>query len=576
MRSVLTAVGVCGLLVLLTWPVMTDGARLLGDATTDAGLIAHQADSLRQGYFPSLFSHSDSGIFYPVFAFYGGTLFAFAGAVALVVGRPMTAQAIIYMLALAAAYGGWFWMARMAGVRFWLAHVPALLYVTAPYVVTNVNVRQALAESVATAVIPLLLASALSVLRAERLRAGPFAALALSTMLLGGSHNLTLLWATTILGIAALVLLAGVPQARRMVTRRGLLRVLAVIVPAMAVNAWYLLPDLAYHADTVIAQRIDEWRVAVRTPGAEIDARHLFSLGRSSASAGSAFTVALPVLAIGWVLIAAIAVRKQWRQVWAHTLVILSLLSVAVTIVMTHPRLITVLPDPWLMIQYSYRLETFVLYGICGAVISALALLDPGSHRWLTALLLPILAVSVLGAIRHVRDVPRDENDIALSIDSFSAFSTGDFADASLRPRPQTDKPHIVVYTRADVKRDRLEAIAPVQPREVVYFDVMAISRMVDIQGARVVGRWAVPTRPDWQPRWYLALQIDDDAQPNRARIVIREARTLPIVGGRVITLLGFLGLAANAVVIVRGRLRRPAARAASVLAAPQARRQSP
>ena len=56
----------------------------------------------------------------------------------------------------------------------------------------------------------------------------------------------------TILVPAVLVLAVVVPETRRMVTRRGLLRVLAVVVPAMAVNAWYLLPDLAYHSHTLI------------------------------------------------------------------------------------------------------------------------------------------------------------------------------------------------------------------------------------------------------------------------------------------------------------------------------------
>jgi hypothetical protein len=559
MRSSLTAVGVCGLLAFLTWPLITHTPLLLGDATTDAWFIAHQADSLRQGYLPSHFIYSYAGIFYPVFAFYGGTLFAFAGAIALLVGSAIAAQAIVYVLALAAAYGGWFWLARMAGLRSWRAHAPALLFVTAPYVVTNVNVRQDLAESVATSVIPLLLASALSISRADRLRAGPFAALVISTILVAGSHNLTLLWATTILGLSALVLLAGVPQARRMVTRRGLLRVLAVMVPALAVDAWYLLPDLAYHSDTIIAQRIDEWRTAVRTPSPAIDTKHLFALGRSSAFAGSGFTAALPVLAIIWVLIAAVAARKHWRQPWARTLIALSLLSIAVTIVMTHPRLITVLPDPWQMIQFSYRLETFVLFGICGAVIAVLALLGPDTHRWLNALLLAVLAVSVLGAIRQVREVPLRPDAVAWNIDNLDVFSTGDFADASVRPQPPDARTQLVLFKRQDVHRDRLEATIRARPREIVYIDVMAISQMIDVQGARVIGRWSAnPHGPDWQLLWFLALQIDDDATPGAAHITIREARTLPIVGGRIISVLGLLGLAANAAVIVRDRRRRP------------------
>ncbi len=557
-RAWATALGIAVLLVLLTWPLITHGSRLRGDAITDAWFIAHQADALRQSYHPSLFLHSITGIFYGAFAFYGGTLIAFAGAISLITGSAMAAQAIVYILALAAAYGGWFWLARMAGLRFWPAHAPALLFITAPYVVSNVAGRQDLAESVATAVIPLLLASAIRVLRADRLRAGPFAALAMSTILIGGSHNLTLLWATTIVGLAAVVLFTGVPQARGMLTRRGLLRVLAVMVPAMAVNAWYLLPDLAYHADTIIAQRIDEWRALVRTPSPAIDAKHLFALGRSSAIADSGLVAALPVLVIAWVLFAAVAVRKRWRDAWVQTLMILSLLSVGVAIVMTHPRLITALPDPWQMIQFSFRLETFILFGICGAVIAALVLLGPNTHRWLTALLVPIIALSVLGALRQVHDVPRRPSNLAWNTDGLAVFSTGDFADASARPLAEDSGLKALTFKRPDVHRGRFETTIRARPGEIVHLNLMAVSQMIDVQGARVVGRWAGPPYGvGWQPPWYLALQIDDDAIPGRARVVIREARTLPIVGGRIISILGLIGLLANGAVIVRGHRRR-------------------
>jgi hypothetical protein len=554
-RAGATALGVAVLLVLLTWPLMADGARLTGDAPTDAQLISHQADALRQSYLPSHFVHSDTGIFYAVFAFYGGTLFAFTGAIALVVGSALSAQAIVYLLAAGTAYGGWFWLARLAGVGFWPAHAPALLYVTAPYVVTNVNARQDLVETVATAAIPLLLASGLSVLRADRLRAGPFAALAVSTIALGGSHNLTLLWGTTILGLTALVLFAAVPEARRLVTRRGLLRVLAVVVPAMAVNAWYLLPDLAYHSHTAIAQRIDEWRAMVRIASPAIDAEHLFALNRRSALSDASFTAALPVLAIAWVVLASAVVRKQLRPAWARTLAVLALFSVVVLVVMTHPRLITALPDPWQMVQFSYRLETFVLFGICGAVI---VLLAQGTSGWLTWLLVPIVAFSVFGALKQVRDVPRNPRDFTLAIDNFNTFSAGDFADVSVQRQRVTKGARPRVVTRAPVRRDRLETTIAAQPGEDVYLTLMGIAEMLDVQGARVVGRWTVaPQSPGWQSRSYLTLRIDDDATPGRARIVVREARTLPIVGGRIISLLGLLGLAAGAAVIARGSLSR-------------------
>jgi hypothetical protein len=551
------ALAVLGLLVILIRPLFTELYSLKGDFPTDTWFIMHQADSLRQGVFPSHFLHSLGGVFYPVFAFYGGTLFALAGAGSLVIGSASTTQAVVYVLALAAAYGGWVWLARLAGLRSWQVHAPAIVYVTAPYVITNAVVRQDLTESVATSMIPLLVASALSVLRADRLRAGPVAALAGSTILLGGSHNLTLLWGLTILVPVALVLAVAVPEARRLGTRRGFLRVVVVFVPAMAVNAWYLLPDLAYYSHTLIVGRIDEWKRAVLNPVPALEAKHLYSVNRTSGLSDPAFSLALPVLAIGWVAFAAIVVaRKQWRHVWARTLATLSLLSIAVLVVMTHPRVISVLPDPWQMIQFSYRLGIFVLYGICGCIIAALVLINRSPHRWVSLLLIPVMAFSVVSATKQVRALTLMSPPVVFGIDNLYPFSTGDFADVSENVVNAAAAPE--VFTRSDVHRDHLAVTVNARPGQVVYTDIMSSPQLLDIDGARVVGRWAAaPAGPAVQPRWYLALRVDDDATPGKARITVREARTLPIVGGRIVSIAGLFGLAAIAGVIMLAGIRR-------------------
>jgi hypothetical protein len=95
------------------------------------------------------------------------------------------------------------------------------------------------------------------------------------------------------------------------------------------------------------------------------------------------------------------------------------------------------------------------------------------------------------------------------------------------------------------------------RPGELVYTNVLTPSRLVDVEGAQVVGRWAPPWFPDWQERWALVLKVDHDATPGKAHIAIREARSLPIVGGRIISVLGLLGLVANAAVIARAGWRR-------------------
>ncbi len=555
-RAAAGALGVSGLLVLLTWTMLTDASHLIDDFSMNAWLMEHQAASLRHDIAPSLTLTTGDAAFHPTFAFYGGTLFAVGGAITLVAGSGVAAETIVYLLALAAAYGGWLWLARMAGVRSWQAHAPAILYVTAPYVVTNMNVRQDLVEVVATSAIPPLVASGLSVLRADRLRAGPVAVLAASTIAFSGSHNLTLLWATTILIIAGSALAAGVPQARRLVTKRGVLRVLTVVGPATAVNAWWLFPDLAYHPDTVIAHRIDEWRALLRGPHPEMGVTHLFTLSHPTVRPGLVLT--LPVLAMGWVVVAALATRTQWRAPWARTLAVLTLLTFGVLLVMTHPSWILTLPDPWQMIQFSFRLMTYVLFGICGAVIAALVLVDQSTHRWPSWLLLPVLVAAVVSATVQRHDAPRGPFSTKVQIDRFVAFNTGDFADGGLTQISPGYRAQIMSIARTSVRRSHLATDISVAPGDVLFTSLLTPARMLDVQGARIIGRWAgPPSEPSWQARWGLVLQVDRDATPGKAHIVIREARSLPIVGGQIISLLGLIGLAALAVVIAnaaRGR----------------------
>jgi hypothetical protein len=552
--------GVAALLVLLTWSLLTDASHLVADFAADTWMISHQAEALRHGTLPSLSLTTASAAFYPVYAFYGGTLFAFGGMIALLVGSAVAAQTILYLLALAAAYGGWLWLARMAGLRSWLAHAPAIVYLTAPYVLTNINVRQDLAEVVATSMIPLMVAAILSLLRADRLRAGPAAALAASTIFFGGSHNLTLLWGTTILAISSVIVAVAVPQARNLVTKRGTLRVLAIVIPAMAVNAWYLLPGLAYHADTVIANNIDEWRAVLRSPRAELAAQHLLGLRHPGGLPRSELSTTLPVLAIAWVALAAL-VSASWRGVWARMLTVLMLLTVAVLAVMVNPHWILSLPDPWIMIQFSFRLETFVLFGISGVVLIVLRILDHDAHRWLITLLLPILMLSVISAAVLRPHIPRSSYRPTTNIDKFAAAGIGDYADGTLRQFPTDQRKPVLRIERADLKQGRLVGNLPAQPGELIYTNVLTPSRMLHVEGAQVVGRWSQPWWSGWQDHWALVLKIDEGATPGKAHVVIREARSLPIVGGRIISILGLLGLLANATVMARAGWHRRRAR---------------
>ena len=556
-RAGAVVLGIAALLVMLNWTTITDPVHMDADFHTDSWFMEHQAASLRQSLIPSLSMTADAAAFYPIFVFYGGTLFVLGGLVTLLVGSGDAAETILSIFALAAAYGGWLWLARMAGLRSWVAHAPAILYVTAPYVVANINVREDFVELVATSAMPLMVASALSVLCADRLRAGPAAALAVSVVLFGGSHNLTLLWGTTILAIAILAVVVGVPSARRQVSTRGVLRVLLIVVPAISVNAWSLLPNLAYHSDTIIASRIDEWKALLGGPHPELGAKYLYALGRPS-KLEPGLSITLPVLAMAWVVVAALVSRGQWQGAWARMLAVLTVLTAGILTVMTNPQWIRALPDPWQMVQFSYRLETYALFGICGAMIAALVLVERSGRRWLTGLLPAILVFSVIGAAIQRHDALRGGKGHVLNIDKSAPFSVGDFNDAKLRKVPRASDDSPLVFTRADVKRSRIVRDVRAAPGDLLYTSLMTPSKLLHVDGARVVGRWpGAPAGPGWQTRWALVLQVADDAQPGKARIVIEQTHSLPVVAGRIISLLGLVTLAGIGAVMVAGAMRR-------------------
>jgi hypothetical protein len=210
------------------------------------------------------------------------------------------------------------------------------------------------------------------------------------------------------------------------------------------------------------------------------------------------------------------------------------------------------------MIQFSYRLETFVLFGICGAVIAGLVLVDGGGRRWLTWLLLPIVAFSVIGAAVQRHDAPEGQTINELLIDKFAPFSTGDFADAKLRLIPLgTSRPPLLL-DRTDVRRGRIAIDVRAAPGDLIHTTLVTPARLVDVEGARVIGRWpGPPAGPDWQTRWGLVLQVDDDATSGRAHIVVEQARSLPVVAGRIISLLGVISLATIGAALLGGALRR-------------------
>ena len=144
------------------------------DFTNHLWLVWVQDHAISAQGHPTFFLHTaqqSGGVFDPFFMFYGGTLYAVTGALSALLGHsPRVAYVISILLGVAASYGGLLWLARQLGARTWMAHAPAVAFVGGAYYVTNLYGRGAWPEFVATAAIPLLVASGLSVARSRRPR----------------------------------------------------------------------------------------------------------------------------------------------------------------------------------------------------------------------------------------------------------------------------------------------------------------------------------------------------------------------------------------------------------------------
>jgi len=558
-RSAVAAGGVLIVLAAVAWPLLFTNATFNNDWLNHLWYMWHQSLAIRADHLPSLFLNYSRGIFYPIYAFYGGTIYALAGTLSLMLGdAPLETYILTYFLGFAAAYGGWYWLARSFGVRGWQAHVPGLVFVTSASYLTMIYALGDWPEFLAVSVMPLMIAAGLSVLRGPRLRFGPALALVASSVVFFGSHLLTTIWGSTILIIVAAAILACVPEARRSVSRAGVLRVAALVVPALLVSAWFLLPAVAYESHTVIARSYLSYRALLRKTMYAVAARHLFTFSRARSS-DTILTLSLPILAISWVL-ASIAILTRTRRAgaWMRALLIIAGATVLLLTVMTHGGLILALPRFYATIQFSFRLESFVLLGICGAMLVVLVIARDGEPRlrYWTWLLAPIAVVSVMGAIEqtdaHTAGRSRDTALASYATPAYKPPAPLDYIDGRLpihrEPLPRVDFPIATVASEG-----RLSEVVRVPPGGLLATNIRAGSDLVDVEGARIVG---TDLRADdvleVTPGAAVPASGAGMAAPT-ATISVAPANRLPVVAGQLLSLI--------ALVVVVGELAFVAAR---------------
>jgi hypothetical protein len=364
-------------------------------------LVQKQAEGIQALGHPTYFLHdSTTGVFYPQFAFYGGTLWGVTGYLAAVSGSAWFAFTTILVLAICSAYGGTYWLARQLGIGARFAHLTALVTVSSPYYVTNIYGRGAWGEVIASSALPLVLASALSVATSSRLRSVPILALLAGTALVAGSHNITLLWGA--LYVTAVGALSAWALRGRLVSWRRIGPLVLAGLIGVGVNFWFLLPDLAYARNT---------HAYVDSAGA-IDA--LWSLDRPRvvlapypyvpsdiAAVNPASYMQIPLYPMLWALAVGVVLllrrrghilRRFWVGLFSLNLALGSLLVVS--------QAWDVMPTVLKSIQFPLRLHTYViLTTVLLVMVGLLAVQGQGSRAIWQGALVAAICIQVTFAL---------------------------------------------------------------------------------------------------------------------------------------------------------------------------------
>ena len=196
---------------------------------------------LRHGVlFPRWVPEMMLGYGYPLFNFYAPSTYYLAEALHLLGFSFYMAFILAFVMVVLAAGLGMYQLAKdiFGGDQRWSALVAATAYMTAPYLLTNVYMRGALAEAAAQALLPWIFWSMRRLLRSPQ----PSAYCLPVVLTLGGlavTHNITLLFLPPVLlGYLALQWWQGERQ------KSTLLWALLSLLLAMGISAFFWLPLL--------------------------------------------------------------------------------------------------------------------------------------------------------------------------------------------------------------------------------------------------------------------------------------------------------------------------------------------
>jgi hypothetical protein len=533
------------------------------DFTNHLWLISQQSEAIAHLGHPTLFMHSEpGGIFQPFYGFYGGSLYAVVGGVSALLGQqPEIAYVGSIVLFAAMAYRGVWLLGSMAGLSRLLVHVPAYIFASSAYFLTDLYARGAWPELAALAALPFAIAYGVRLLRCEW-TAGGVLGFAWGCVLLGGSHNITLLWSTVLIGLGGAAAWLVLGRDRPSLWQIG--KVAGVAALAAGVNAWFLLLDLRHSSDTVVGTGTGfSWDFTKQfdTPQA------IFTPLRTAPESGTfGLVVAVPVLALvvglGLLVARHRAVLAQPRAVQRLSLVCAGLLVLVLGMMMMPESWWLKLGSPFTLIQFPYRLAGYAALVSSLLVLLCLRLAASGPpSRWITLVLVGLVAITTIQAGAQMWGASSDDHVPATKRDRSTAlangptkppatwYDTGSYRDSSRRVLDIAAARAVVLPIPSAGARSVTATVTLPAGDAPVFTNIVGGPYVVRISGVGVAGR-GIDGR---------TAIVRLPGQPRRVTITATAAGGKPQTLAGTISILSILALLGLAAAVEVRRRRRPA-----------------
>lgn len=518
-------------LVCCLGPILLFRGPYYSDWSNHLFAIDQQRLSIRDTGWPSFILNTGlTGLLYPFALFYGGTLYATGGYLAAVLGSAEIAYVVLWTAAFLMAMGGLIWLAHLAGVRTWLAAVPAVVFVSSAYWLTNVYGRGAFPELLATSALPLSIAAGTALIHSGRVRTIHMVAFVIGAIALTGSHNVTALWSCTfvVIVIAGWLLAGGKRYLLRRPRRWLLVGGLAAL--ALGINAWFLLPDLMWATQT---------QVYGTSSSIDTDATGFFNAPEvvlspwrytPSESSTPDLLVQLPVVAgVAFVAVVLLMWRSLGRGVRCLAIAGGCATAVYSLLFMVYP-LWHLVPSPFKTIQFQYRLSTYATLGVALIGIAAMRAVCASPVRLLRWLALSVIVLSLAQAGTQAWRSPTYPEQRATGLApgelANTWYATTDYRMTDL---PVLDANRDLPLDPASVVRGRV-TLPPGTPSGTYQTNVAASRLIAGFGSVEILGR---------DPSGFLVIR----GGPESGGLATHAP--WPVLLGRVVTVVSALGLVA-------------------------------